>query len=104
MSGKDPLRDDGLVTEKRAKTKTPRLYKVILHNDDFTTMEFVIYVLMKHFDKDQTAATQLMLQVHTRGQGIAGVYSYEVAETKQHEATDEAREHGMPLMVTMEPE
>ena len=97
-------RDEELAVEERRKTKRPRRWKVILHNDDFTTMEFVVHVLMTHFHKPAAEATHIMLQVHRKGAGVAGVYSKEVAETKVAEVTDEARANGMPLKLTAEPE
>ncbi|HEX9945645.1 MAG TPA: ATP-dependent Clp protease adaptor ClpS [Thermoanaerobaculia bacterium] len=96
-------RDEEFAVEERRKTKRPRRWQVLLHNDDFTTMEFVVHVLMKHFHKGVAEATHIMLQVHRKGIGVAGVYSKEVAETKVAEVTDEARENGMPLKVTAEP-
>jgi ATP-dependent Clp protease adaptor protein ClpS len=96
--------DEELAVEERRKTKRPRRWKVILHNDDFTTMEFVVHVLMDHFHKPAAEATHIMLQVHRKGAGVAGVYSKEVAETKVAEVTDEARANGMPLKLTTEPE
>nr|XP_061812027.1 ATP-dependent Clp protease adapter protein ClpS-like [Nerophis lumbriciformis] len=99
----DDLEHDGeFATEERRKVKRPRRYKVLLHNDDFTTMDFVIHVLVKHFHKSTAAATQVMLQVHHKGAGVAGVYSREVAETKVAEVTEEARANEMPLQVTAE--
>lgn len=88
----------------RVRTEKPKLYKVLIHNDDFTTMEFVIEVLVKFFHKTVEEATHLMLYVHTRGRAIAGVYSRDVAETKVATVTDYARAQGHPLLVTMEPE
>lgn len=96
-------RDEELAVEERRRTRRPRKWKVLLHNDDFTTMEFVIHVLMKHFHKSEAEAAHVMLQVHRKGIGVAGVYSREVAETKVAEVMDEARENGMPLKVTAEP-
>jgi ATP-dependent Clp protease adaptor protein ClpS len=96
-------RDEEFAVEERRKTKHPRRWKVILHNDDFTTMKFVVHVLMTHFHKPAAEATHIMLQVHRKGAGIAGVYSKEVAETKVAEVTDEARANGMPLKLTTEP-
>ncbi len=97
-------RDEEFAIEERRKTRRPRKWKVLLHNDDFTTMEFVVHVLMKHFHKSAAEATHVMLQVHRKGIGVAGVYTKEVAETKVAEVMDEARENGMPLKVTAEPE
>jgi ATP-dependent Clp protease adaptor protein ClpS len=97
-------RDEEFALEERRKPKRPRKWKVLLHNDDFTTMEFVIHVLVTHFHKPPAEATQIMLQVHRKGVGLAGVYSREVAETKIAEVTDEARAEGMPLKLTAEPE
>lgn len=104
MSQNDQQGD--VATEKKSKTKAkkPRLFKVIFHNDDYTTMEFVVRALEVIFNKSPAEATQIMLQIHTRGQGVAGIYSREVAETKVHHTREWARQEGHPLMVTMEPE
>ena len=99
----DRERDEEFAVEERRKTRRPRKWKVILHNDDYTTMEFVIHVLITHFHKPPAEATHVMLQVHQKGIGVAGVYSREVAETKVAEVTDEARANGMPLKLTTEP-
>lgn len=96
-------RREGVAVKDRAKTKRPRLYKVLLHNDDYTTMEFVVQVLVEFFNKSTTEATQIMLHVHTKGVGVCGVYPYEVAETKVARVTERARQEGHPLMCTMEP-
>lgn len=88
----------------RPKSVTPRRYKVIFHNDDYTTMEFVVIALMQFFHKSETEATYVMLTVHRTGIGVAGVYPRDVAETKVEKVTEFAREHGMPLLVTAEPE
>ncbi|MEM9556000.1 MAG: ATP-dependent Clp protease adaptor ClpS [Acidobacteriota bacterium] len=95
---------DGLAVEPKKKTKKPRLWKVLLHNDDYTTQEFVVDILIRHFRKAIAEATQIMLEVHFKGVGVAGIYPREVAETKVHEVTSEARAAGMPLLLTMERE
>ena len=92
------------VLERKPKTTRPTMYRVLLHNDDFTTMEFVIWVLREVFHKSESQATHLMLTIHHKGQGIAGVYTRDIAETKEAQVTDLAREHGMPLLVTTEPD
>jgi ATP-dependent Clp protease adaptor protein ClpS len=96
-------RDDESAVQDRKKRKRPGRWKVLLHNDEFTTMEFVVHILLKYFHKPPAEATHIMLQVHQKGIGVAGVYSKEVAETKVAEATDEARVEGMPLRLTAEP-
>jgi ATP-dependent Clp protease adaptor protein ClpS len=88
----------------RPKAVPPRRYKVIFHNDDYTTMEFVVEVLKKFFHKSDTEAVFIMLKVHRTGSGVAGVYTRDVAETKVSEVMKYARENGMPLLVTAEPE
>jgi ATP-dependent Clp protease adaptor protein ClpS len=93
-----------IVLERQVRARRPRLYRVLLHNDDFTTMEFVVLVLMTLFAKTAEQATELMLQVHLRGHAIAGVYPREVAETKVRETTRAAEAAGMPLLATVEPE
>ena len=104
--GKDDDSDGrtGLVTKTRPKTKKPSLYKVLLLNDDYTPMEFVVHVLEKYFNKGREDATRIMLHVHHKGVGICGVYTYEVAETKVTQVIDFARQHGHPLQCTMEKE
>jgi ATP-dependent Clp protease adaptor protein ClpS len=86
------------------KTKKPSLYKVLLLNDDYTPMEFVVLVLQRFFSKGQEEATRIMLHVHQKGVGICGVYTYEVAETKVTQVMDFSRQHGHPLQCTMEKE
>jgi ATP-dependent Clp protease adaptor protein ClpS len=88
--------------ESREKVEEPPLYKVLLHNDDFTTMEFVVWVLGSIFNMPEEQAIQIMLNVHLRGVGVAGIYTYEIAETKIEKTTAVAREHEYPLLVTME--
>ena len=95
----------GEVLEKtRPVTKKPALFKVILHNDDYTTMEFVVQVLMAVFNKPPGEAVRIMLQVHVEGIGICGVYPYEIAETKVDLVHELARESGFPLRTSMEEE
>ena len=93
-----------LVTKTRPKTKRPNLYKVLLLNDDYTPMEFVVYVLEKYFGKGREEAERIMLHVHQKGVGVCGVYTYEVAETKVAQVMDFARQHGHPLQCTLEKE
>ena len=98
--------DHGVVTESKTKTqlKKPRLYKVLMHNDHYTTREFVVDVLMNVFHHTESSAIQVMLHVHHNGLGVAGVYSFEVAETKIQTVETLAREQEFPLRLTMEPE
>ena len=100
----DDEHDEGLAFDQREKVKRPRRFKVLLHNDDYTTMDFVVHVLTNYFHKSEGEATHIMFQVHHRGVGVAGVYAKEVAETKVAEVTEEARSNGMPLLVTTEAE
>lgn len=94
----------GLVTKPRPKTKRPSLYKVLLLNDDFTPMEFVVHVLERFFNKGREEATRIMLHVHHKGVGVCGVYTFEVAETKVTQVMDFSRQHQHPLRCTMEKE
>jgi ATP-dependent Clp protease adaptor protein ClpS len=96
--------DHDVAIEDRVKAKKPSLYKVLLHNDDYTTMEFVVWLLMTVFHHDTTSAQRIMLHVHQKGMGVAGVYPREVAETKVQKVLDLARSHEFPLECTMEPE
>jgi ATP-dependent Clp protease adaptor protein ClpS len=89
---------------QRTDLREPRRYKVIIHNDDFTTMDFVVMVLMTVFHKSQAEAEQLMLQVHHSDQAVVGIYSYDVAQSKIQRATMMAREEGFPLRLTCQPE
>ncbi len=99
--GTDTLEKTGLKTVEKEKVERPPLYEVLLHNDDYTTQEFVVYVLMKYFKHDGSAARQIMLHVHTRGVGVAGVYPFDIAETKAHQVVQLAREHEMPLQTSV---
>ena len=99
---KDDDGGTGTVTLTRAKTQKPAMYKVLLLNDDYTPMEFVIYVLQRFFSKSPEDATKIMLHVHQNGVGICGVFTYEVAETKVTQVMDMARQHDHPLQCTME--
>lgn len=92
----------GLATRTRQETKKPSMYKVLMLNDDYTPMEFVVHVLQRFFRKSLDEATTIMLHVHQRGSGVCGVYTYEVAETKVTQVMDLAREHQHPLQCTME--
>jgi len=95
--------DHGLVTEEaKPRLKRPPLFRVILINDDYTPMEFVVQVLEKVFSLDRNTATRIMLEVHTKGKGVCGVYTYEIAETKVAQVTGLARQHQHPLLCTME--
>ena len=103
-NGNDEEGKTGIVTKTRPKTKKPSLYKVLLLNDDYTPMEFVVHVLERYFGKNRDEATKIMLHVHQKGVGICGVYTYEVAETKVTQVMDFARQHGHPLQCTLEKE
>ena len=90
-------------TKKKAEPSPPKKYKVILHNDDFTPMDFVVFILREFFHKTEEEANSITLQVHKLGQGIAGVYDYQLAEQKVYDVTECAREHEYPLKVSGEP-
>ena len=92
----------GVLLESKPIIKKPSMYKVILLNDDYTPMEFVVYVLQKIFNKNQEAATQIMLHVHQKGIGVCGVYTYEVAEVKSKTVVDFAKKNQHPLQCTVE--
>ena len=92
----------GVIIETRPKTKKPSMYKVLMLNDDFTPMEFVVHVLERFFAMTTEQATEVMLSVHRRGVGLCGVFPYEVAETKVTQVMDFARQHQHPLQCTLE--
>ena len=94
----------GIVTKTRPKTKKPSLYRVLILNDDYTPMEFVVHVLERFFGKAHEEAVQIMLHVHRHGVGICGVFTFEVAETKVAQVIELARRHQHPLQCTMEKE
>ncbi len=120
LSGEPPRRDDdgrggdrnndtdkgnsGTATLTRTRTKKPSMYKVLMLNDDYTPMEFVVHVLERFFSKNREEATRIMLHVHQRGVGVCGVFTYEVAETKVMQVMDLARKHQHPLQCTLEKE
>ena len=95
-------RGTAVITRTKPKTKKPSLYRVLILNDDYTPMEFVVHVLERFFQKDREAATRIMLHVHNHGVGECGVYTYEVAETKVTQVMDFARQHQHPLQCVME--
>jgi ATP-dependent Clp protease adaptor protein ClpS len=108
MSERSPVRGDTpkgeLATKPRAKTQRPSLYKVLLLNDDYTPMEFVVHVLERFFNKNREDATRIMLHVHHNGVGICGIFTYEVAETKVAQVIEFSRQNQHPLQCTMEKE
>ena len=104
MSDPLPARPDTgvVVEESRPKVEKPPLFQVVLLNDDYTPMEFVVDVLEKFFGMNRPTATRIMLEVHTKGKGVCGVFTYEIAETKVAQVTTYARDHQHPLMCTLE--
>ena len=97
-------RDEAVLTESETKLEKPPLFKVLLHNDDFTTMEFVVYVLRTVFHKNEADAFTIMLNVHRVGVGVAGIYTYEIANMKAEKCMNLARAHEYPLLCTVEEE
>ena len=102
----DPMGSDDefgyAVEEARPKLKKPPLYRVVLLNDDYTPMEFVVQILQSIFGMDRSTATRIMLEVHTKGKGVCGVYTFEIAETKVAQVVGLAEQHQHPLLCTME--
>ncbi len=97
-------RQSGVMLKTRPQTQKPSLYKVLILNDDYTPMEFVVHILERFFNKTKQEATDVMLHVHRRGVGLCGVFTYEVAETKVNQVMDFARANEQPLQCTMEKE
>src|SRR6476620_10581609 len=104
MAGTERQTDGEILERTRHETKKPDLFKVVLLNDDYTTMDFVIEVLESIFHKQPAEAFRIMMMVHTQGKGLCGVYPFEVAETNVEAVVDCARAHGFPLRAAMEPE
>lgn len=104
MSELLPTKSDIQVQDSKPKLKKPRLYKVVLLNDDYTPMEFVVYVLRKYFDMQEEAAVTIMLGVHQSGSGVCGRFTREIAEMKVRDVLECARRHQHPLQCTMEPD
>lgn len=103
MSEEPNHTDHGLIVEEAApRLKRPSLYKVVLINDDYTPMEFVVEILEKIFGMDRNKATRIMLEVHTRGKGVCGVFTYDIAETKVAQVNGYSRQHQHPLLCSME--
>lgn len=100
--GDDGGTGTGVVTKTRVQTRKPSLYKVLLLNDDYTPMEFVVHVLQRFFRMSMEDATRVMLHVHQRGVGVCGIFTYEVAETKVTQVMDFAKQHQHPLQCTLE--
>lgn len=98
----DAEHDSGVVTESQKRVEKPPLYKVLLHNDDYTTMEFVVAILQRVFHRSESDAVRIMLAVHQQGAGVAGVYTYEIAEAKVGKVTQLARASEFPLLCTLE--
>ena len=97
-------REGGVAVEERAKTRKPPLYKVLLHNDDYTTKEFVVMILEQIFHHSEAEANRIMLHVHNNGVGVAGVYPFEIAETKASKTIALAQQFEYPLQCSLEPE
>jgi ATP-dependent Clp protease adaptor protein ClpS len=104
MTGSDRQTNGEILERTKQETKKPELYKVLLLNDDYSTMEFVVEILESIFHKEPAEAFRIMMAVHTQGKGLCGVYPYEVAETKVDAVVERARENGFPLRAAMEPE
>jgi len=104
LSHEEDQEESGVITAPKQRVKKPKLYKVLLHNDDYTTMEFVVMILKVVFGKTGLEAERVMLKVHQEGVGVCGVYTYEIAETKTQKVLNLAKEHGHPLNCSFEEE
>ena len=104
MAGTERQTGGEILERTKQETKKPELFKVLLLNDDYTTMDFVVVVLESIFNKQPAEAFRIMMAVHTQGKGLCGVYPHEVAETKLEAVVERARENGFPLRAAMEPE
>ncbi len=104
MAGPDRDSEEAVITKTKRKVERPKLYKVLLHNDDYTTREFVVWILRLVFQRSDSEAVQIMQYVHNNGIGVAGVYPFEVAEAKTQRTTTLAEEYEFPLLTTMEEE
>jgi ATP-dependent Clp protease adaptor protein ClpS len=102
-SQEDTEEESGIAVLEHTKLQKPRMFKVLLHNDDYTTMDFVVHILEKFFKKNQHEAQRVMLEVHTRGIGICGIYTREIAESKTDKVNHYSEEHGHPLKCSFEP-
>ena len=104
VAERDTQRESGVVTrtKKKEEIQRPKRYRVLLHNDDYTTMEFVVWILQSVFHHDETTATEIMLHVHRNGMGVAGIYSREVAEARVSKVEALAKAHEFPLRTSME--
>ena len=104
MSGERTREDLGVLDRPAERIKEPALYRVVLHNDDYTTMDFVVDILETIFQKGPAEAYGIMMAIHLEGRGVAGIYPHEVAETKVESVHERARSHGFPLRASLEPE
>lgn len=100
----DRRRDEQTKLLTRRRLKRPPLYRVVFHNDDYTTRDFVVMALMRYFHKSHAEASTLMLHIHTKGKGIAGLYPHDIARTKKSQVESLARQYDMPLKLTVEPD
>ncbi|HEU0055028.1 MAG TPA: ATP-dependent Clp protease adaptor ClpS [Longimicrobium sp.] len=100
----EPGREEDLAVRERTRTRRPPMYRVLLHNDDYTSMDFVIDVLVRYFEKTATEATRIMLLVHHAGVGVAGIYTRDEAETRVERVVTAAKAEGYPLLLTTEPD